>query len=451
MQKTRNVKVIILWLVLVTYTMILLDNSLVFTGSLKIASELNLTQEALSWVSNIYSITFGGFLLVGSKAGDIWGRKNIFLIGLVLFAVGSFLVGASFNQWTIVAARAFQGLGSAMLAPTTMALLLDTFKGKEQTKAIAYYGATAGIGTALGIIVGGFFASIFSWRIGFYINVPISLVLFLVGKKYLVNNLTVKQSVDFIGALLSVFMMVTLVYGIIGTNLKMVSILIAVVSVILFIRREKKISNPMLPLSIFYNRERVGAYLARFFFMGAMLSLSYRIPQLLQGVYGVTPLVAGIGMLPFSVVIFFTALLVPRLTNRFGNHQVMLIGSLICSIGICGLIFFSNQSSYAFGIGLPLIIVGFGQGITLSPLTVSGVVDIKESDSGTASGVVNTVHQMGMAVGLALVVAVSADYSTEIEIFHYGIIMTAVLSILAFLCIFLIIVPTKNLIKNSKS
>ena len=152
--------------------MIILNDSIIFTGSVKIAQEFSLNQNQLSWVTNAYALTFGGFLLFGGRAGDTFGRKAVFNIGLIIFGIGSLLVSLSPTATFMIASRAFQGIGAAILAPTSLALLMDSYTGYTRTRAIAYYGATAGIGASAGLILGGLCASLWTWRIGFVINFP---------------------------------------------------------------------------------------------------------------------------------------------------------------------------------------------------------------------------------------------------------------------------------------
>ncbi|MGX7196580.1 MFS transporter [Enterococcus olivae] len=160
--KKKNKLDIVLPIILLSYFIILLDNSIVFTGTVKIQQELNLNTTELSWVTNAYSLTFGGLLLLGGRSGDIFGRKRMYNIGLIIFGLGSLFVGLATDAFTIIISRAFQGIGSAILAPTTLALLMDAYQGDARTKAVAAYGATAGIGSAIGLIIGGVLASLFS-------------------------------------------------------------------------------------------------------------------------------------------------------------------------------------------------------------------------------------------------------------------------------------------------
>ncbi|WP_249204277.1 MFS transporter [Levilactobacillus brevis] len=244
--------------------MILLDNSIIFTGTVKIAQDLNLNQATLSWVSSAYSLTFGGFLLLGGRAGDLFGRRRVFQAGLVIFGLGSLLVGAAVNAPMIIAARAFQGVGSAILAPTTLAILMDTYEGPERTKAIAYYGAMAGIGASVSLVIGGIFASLLTWRVGFFINVPISIWMFYLAVCHLNKDRGQAGKLDWIGTLTSLIGMSALVYSIIGNWAKLPAFLLAIVFLAGFIYQERRTEQPIMPLRLFNDRERIGAYVGRF-------------------------------------------------------------------------------------------------------------------------------------------------------------------------------------------
>lgn len=175
---------IILPIVLVSYFLILLNNSLVFTSTVQISRDMHMDSIMIAWVSNAYALTFGGFLSLGARLGDILGRRKVLLAGLIIFSVASLLVGLSTSQAMLIGMRAFQGIGGALLAPATLALLMDYYKGKMLTRSIAYYGATAGIGSSLGLIIGGIIASYSSWRVGFFIDMIVSLILLAMSWKY---------------------------------------------------------------------------------------------------------------------------------------------------------------------------------------------------------------------------------------------------------------------------
>lgn len=441
MKKTN--KKVILAIILISYFMILLDNSIIFTGTVKIAAELNLSQTTLSWVTNAYSLTFGGLLLLGGSIGDIIGRKRVFMIGLTVFAVGSLLVGLANSAVMIILARAFQGIGSAILAPTTLALLMDSFSGEARTRAIAAYGATAGIGASIGLVIGGIFASLLSWRDGFFINVPIAIIMIGLTVLFIpTTQATQAKRLDLIGALTSIIGMTALVYSLVGQQGRLLALLVAVVAIATFIWQEARTKQPMMPLRLFADCERLGGYIARFFYLGAMLSMWFLTPQIMQTHLGFTPLQAGIGFFPLTVVNFIVALQVSKLTTRFGNTKLLTVGIAKTAIGMCALGFFSEQVGYALGIAVPMILMGIGQGLTLSPLTVAGVANTLPADAGAASGVVNMVHQIGGSIGMSFIVAVSATFKNGLTSYHVAMGLATVLLIGALLAVIGLILPT---------
>jgi len=439
----KNNQKMILAIILISYFMILLDNPIIFTGTVKIAADLQLNPTLLSWVSNAYSLTFGGLLLLGGSLGDIFGRKRIFSIGLFIFAIGSLFVGLANGALTIILARAFQGIGSAILAPTTLALLMDHFSGEARTKAIAAYGATAGIGASLGLVIGGLFASLLSWRDGFFINVPIALIMLVLTAKFIPTQTKSKaKRLDVVGASTSMIGMTALVYSLVGAEYRLVALGLAVVMIGGFILREAKAAAPMMPLRLFTDFERLGGYIARFCYLGAMLSMWFLTPQLMQTQLGFTPLLAGLAFFPLTIMNFVVALQVAKLTARFGNTRLLLIGISTTAIGMSLLGFFTVQIGYAIGIAVPMILMGIGQGFTLSPLTVAGVANTDATDAGAASGVVNMVHQIGGSIGLSLIVALSANIKNALVSYHVAMWLATGLIVLALLAVLLLIVPT---------
>ncbi|MGX2946535.1 MFS transporter [Enterococcus alishanensis] len=443
MQETSINKrsVMVLPIILLSYFMILLDNSIIFTGTVKIAQDLALNQAQLSWVSNAYSLTFGGLLLLGGRSGDLFGRRKMYNIGLVIFAISSLFVGLAGSPVAIIMARAFQGIGSAILAPTTLAILMDNFEGEERTKAVAAYGATAGIGSSVGLIIGGVLASQFSWRDGFFINVPISIIMFILAMLFIEEKDTIEGKIDIFGSITSVIGMIALVYSIVGESNNIIALVIAIVFIGLFIRQEAKTSSPIMPLSLFANKERLGAYIARFTFLGAMLALWFLTPQMMQNYLGYSPLTSGLAFFPLSITIFLSSLQVSRLTKKFGNGKLMVIGLTIVALGMFGLSLFNENSNYWIGIAIPMMIIGIGQGFSLSPLTASGIAHTTADEAGAASGVVNMVHQIGGSIGLSVVIAFSSAVTNPVSSFRLQMLIATIFIVISLLAAIFFVLP----------
>src|SRR4051794_31856693 len=258
--------------------MIVLDISIVITALPKIHRTLDFSPVALSWVQNAYLLAFGGLLLLGARAGDLIGRRKIFIVGLGLFTVASVAVGAAQTETGLIAARSVQGAGAAILAPSTLALLQTSFdEGPERTRAVSYYAAVAGVASTVGLVVGGIFAGLLSWRVGFFINLPIGVAMMLAAPKFLPETEPRRGQTDATGAITSTIGMTALVFGIVHSAdagwtdpLTLASVGAGLVLIALFIANEARAPQPIMPLRLFASPERSGAYTARLLFLGAM-------------------------------------------------------------------------------------------------------------------------------------------------------------------------------------
>jgi EmrB/QacA subfamily drug resistance transporter len=406
----------VLAIILVSYLMMVLDISIVITALPKIHDGLGLSAAGLSWVQNAYTLAFGGLLLLGARAGDILGRRRMFVAGLALFTAASLAIGLAQSPAWLIGARAVQGVGAAVLAPSTLALLSTTFpEGPQRTRAVAYYGAVAGVGASTGLVLGGVLADLLSWRVGFFINLPIGIALMLAARRYLAETDRRAGELDLAGALSSTFGMTTLVYGIVRSAVAgwsdpvtIVSLSAGTILLALFVLIESRAKQPIMPLRLFASRERAGAYAARVLFLGAMMGFWFFTTQFLQTVSGFSPLQAGVAYLPMTLANFVVALAVPRLTLRLGNARLLAGGLAVTLIGMAWLSRLDATVPYLTGIALPMILIGVGQGGTLSPLTVAGVAGVAAEDAGAASGLVNVAHQLGGSLGLGVLVAVFA-------------------------------------------
>ena len=450
----------VLTIVLASYLMIVLDISIVITALPKIHDGLHFTTAGLSWVQNAYTLCFGGLLLLGARAGDILGRRRMFIVGLALFTLASLAIGLAQSPAWLVVARAIQGVGAAILAPSTLALLSTNFaEGAERTRAVAYYGAVAGVGASIGLVLGGLLTDWISWRAGFFINVPIGVAMMLAAARCLSETEKHRGNLDLPGAVSSTAGMGALVYGIVRSatdgwtdpvTIAAIAGGVALLGFLVF--NESRATQPIMPLRLFASRERSGAYASRVLFLGAMMGFWFFITQYLQRVLGFSPFQAGFAFLPMTVANFIVAVAVPGLTRRFGNALLLAAGLATTLIGMVWLSRLSNHANYLAGVALPMVLIGAGQGATLSPLTASGIAGAAQEDAGAAAGVVNVAHQLGGSFGLGILVAVfaaagSTTQDANAALAHrVGVALTAgsvMLALALILVLLLIVRPAK--------
>lgn len=411
-------KKLIMSIVLLGYFIILVDTSLVFTCSKQIAQSFQMNTATSAWISNAYALTFGSLLLLGGKLGDIYGRKRIFIIGLLIFGVSSLAVGISSSTFMLVGFRAIQGIGAAIIAPATLAIIMDSFHGSEQISAIAIYGTMSGIGVSIGLIIGAGITTILSWRWGFFINVPIVIILSLMSAKILPKDIVKHESLDIIGVLSSFFAMVFLINGISGIGSHLISLTIGLILLGYFIYHESHLAKPLLPLSLFYSRKRSLAYLIRFTYSAAITGFWFFTPLILQKDYQMTPLMVGISILPMTIANFFSAKAVTNLTKKLGSMKLLMIGLIITTFGFGGLTLLKTNQNYWLFVAIPMLLIGSGQGLVLSPVTNIAVQDTPEDLSGVSSSIINVMLQIGGAFGLAILSLLSASIHLPIIAYH---------------------------------
>lgn len=419
----------ILAIILVSYVMIVLDISVVLTGLPKIHQQLGFAEANLAWVQSAYTLTFGGFLLLGARAGDILGRRRMFVVGLAIFTLASLAIGASPTAAWMLGWRAIQGVGAAVLAPSTLALLQTNFaEGPERTRAVSYYAAAAGASATVGLVLGGVLAEWVSWRAGFYVNLPIGVGLIIAAYKYIRETPKHGGKFDLLGALTSTLGMGGLVYGFIrsadaGLNdpVTATSLASAAIFLTLFVLVERRADQPILPLRLFSSRIRSGAYAARVLYLGAMVGFFFFTTLYLQEVQGYGPAASGLAFLPATILHVPFAIAVPRLVKYFSPNRLMVTG---LTVGIVGMAWLSRAeigASYVTAVALPMLLIGVSQGLTLSPLTSAGVAGVSHQDAGAGSGAVNVAHQLGSSVGLSILVAAAALGGSGL----HGVVLTA--------------------------
>jgi predicted MFS family arabinose efflux permease len=339
------------------------------------------------------------------------------MVGIALFAASSLAVALAQSPAAMIVARAIQGVGAATLAPATLALLSTSFpEGHQRTQAMAAYGALAGIGTSIGMIIGGVLTQALSWRVGFFLNVPIGLAAILAAPRLLPETAGHPGRLDVAGALSSTLGVSALVFGIVHSAdagwtdpVTLIALAASLVLVALFIVNQKQSPQPLMPLRLFSSRDRAGAYGARFLFNGALLSFYFFMSQYLQGVAGDTPLQAGLAFLPATVAAFAAATATSRLIRRSSNALMSIAGCGAMLIGTAWISRLSADTAYLTGIALPMIILGIGQGFGLSTLTAAGMARVAREDASVAGGLVNVAHHTGGALGLGILVTIFAS------------------------------------------
>jgi EmrB/QacA subfamily drug resistance transporter len=409
----------VLAIILGCYLMVVLDASVVITALPDIRADLGFSPASLSWVQNIYALAFGGLLLLGARMGDLLGRRQVFIGGIALFTVASMLGGLAQSETWLLAARTLQGVGAAIAAPSTLALLTISFpEGSERTRAIALYSAVASAGASIGLVLGGMLTSWISWRWSLFINVPIGVVLISLAPAYLPETERHTGEFDIAGAATSTLGMTALVYGLVhaaetswGDAVALGSFALAALMLAAFVAIEKRARQPITPLRLFASRERVGAYAARLLMVGAMFGMFFYLTQFLQGAEHFSALKAGLAFLPVTLSIFAMVKVVPRLLGRIGPQRTLIGGLVLALVGLVWLSRISTTTDYWLGIAIPMALIGTGMGLAFTPLTQAAIAGVDNHDAGAASGLVNVFQQLGSTVGIGLLVTVYAAAS----------------------------------------
>lgn len=431
-------KIFILTVILLSYFVTAMDGAVVITGLEKIAKELSLSQVSLSWVTNAYVLAWGGFMLLGGKLSDTLGRKQALNLSLVIFGISSALAGLASSADILIFARFLQGMSAAVLAPTSLALIIDYFEGQERVKAIAWYSSISGLGMSIGLIVGGALADFFSWRYGFFINIPIVCFMLMVSFMELDNkthDAGTRSHLDITGTILSVVCIFSFVYAINGTEQLGFWMAVSALSLATFIGVEKHSQHPVMPLWLF-NSTRTRANISRILFSGSMMGFYFFISQYLQEVFHLSPLWVGIAFFPLTLSTFVAAVVVPTFIHRFGNSHVLFSGLVIMLIGFGLIVYLGGESSYLIGISVPMLLLGIGQGFAMSPLTNAGIMGVTPNNAGVASGLVNAAHQIGCSIGLSLMVTASNGLSNAVSVCHTAMIVAFIFILIALFVMF---------------
>jgi EmrB/QacA subfamily drug resistance transporter len=404
---------LVLALILTSQLMVVLDATIVNIALHDIKGALGFSAEGLSWVVSAYTLTFGGLLLLGARAGDLLGRRRVFVAGIALFSLASLAGGFAQSPGELLAARALQGIGGALASPSALALLMTMFRqGRERTRAIGLYTAVSIGGAAVGLIAGGMLSEWASWRWVLFVNVPIGAVLLLLSG-ILPETERQRGRFDLAGALTSTLGMTALVYGFVhaashgwASAETVGSFAAGAVLMAAFVLTELRAESPITPLRLFADRNRSASYVARLLLVAGMMGMFFFLTQFLRSVLGYSDLVTGFAFLPLTAMVFMASQASARvLVDRIGAHRVMIVGITFSTLGMLWLTQLSGTSNY-FDLVAPLMIFGLGNGLAFVPLTTTALDGVAPADAGAASGLVNVMQQVGGSLGLAVLVTV---------------------------------------------
>ncbi|MGW8885734.1 MFS transporter [Streptomyces sp. NPDC055749] len=394
--------------------MVVLDATIVNIALPHIQDALSFSTTDLSWVLSAYTLTFGGLLLLGGRAGDILGRRRVFMTGIIVFTFASLLGGLAQEPWQLLAARALQGVGGAIASPTSLALITTTFReGPERNRAFGVFAAVSAGGGAIGLLTGGMLTEWLDWRWVLFVNVPIGVLIAALAPVYISESEKHPGRFDVSGALTSTVGMASLVYGFIRASeegwrdtLTLSSFGAAVLLLAAFVLIESRAKEPITPLRMFADRNRSGTYVIMLSLAAAMFGMFFFIVLFVQNVLDYSPIEAGLAFLPVTVAIITGAGLSQRLLPVLGPKPFMVTGSTITGLGLFWQTLISPDSSYVSGVLGPMLLFGFGMGLNFVTLTLTAVSGVEPHEAGAASSLLNASQQVGGSLGLSILVTV---------------------------------------------
>jgi EmrB/QacA subfamily drug resistance transporter len=399
--------------------MLMLDATVMNVAIPHVRTDLGFSTAGLAWVLNAYTLVFGGLLLLGGRAGDLFGRRRLFLAGVAVFTAASLLGGLADSAGWLIVARILQGLGAAAAGPNTLALITSTFtEPRERMKALSVFSGVASAGFAIGLIVGGLLTEWFSWRAVLFINLPFGLAILALAPRYIAEPPRHPARLDLPGALAATAGVAGLVYGFIraaqagwSDPRALAAIGAGVVVLAVFLWTEVRTREPLMPLHLFADRNRAAGYLNFFFGPMAMMSAFFFLTQFLQDVSGYSSLATGFAFLPLAVTLFTMSRLMPRWLPTYGPKPFAIAGTVLMVAGLVWLTQLTPSSSYATGLLVPMLVLGLGGGLAFAPLNVVIMSTVRPADAGAAGGVLQTMQQVGSTLGLAVLVTVAGSAS----------------------------------------
>lgn len=409
--------------------MVVLDVSIVNVALPAMQRNLGFSTAQLQWVVNAYALTFGGFLLLGGRAADLFGRRKVFVLGLAMFSGASLVCALAPNQGTLVGARALQGLGAAVLSPATLTILTTAFRQPAaRARALGLWSGMAAVGGAMGGLLGGVLTDLLSWRWIFYINIPIGIAVIVAARMALVESRaeTVRRRLDVPGALTVTGALLALVYAVAGTSTHAwtsaatdVPLALAAGLLGAFVVLERRAgASALVPFRLFRSRGVAGSNLSMLLMGGAMFSFWLFLSLYMQDVLGLSPLVTGVGFLPQTVAVAVASQISARLVARLGPRPPLFVGVLLAGVGLAWLSRISPVGNYAADVLGGSTLTTFGMGLCYTPLAFAATAGVAREEAGLASGTLNTARQVGGSIGLAVLATIAADRTRSLVAVH---------------------------------
>lgn len=405
---------VFLAVILTAQLMVVLDTTIVNVALPHIQRGLGFSGTGLTWVINAYILTFGGVLLLGARAGDLLGRRLVFLTGIALFSLSSLAGGFAFAPWMLLGARALQGIGAALAAPTALSLLTAVFpEGPQRVRAIALYTTVSAAGGATGLVAGGLLTELVSWRWVMFVNVPIGLVVWFLARRVVAETERRHGRFDLFGAVTSTAGMAAVVLALVEAGsagwtspVTLAAFATGLALLGVFVLNESRAEEPVLPLRLFASPTRTTANVARGLVYAGMYGTFFFMSQFFQDVQGFSPLGAGLAFLPMPISVFLASQLTSRvLIRRMPEKLLMMTGAVLASLSLLLATRIHAGTSYP-EIVVTIVLLGAGAGVSFVSLTSASLADVEPGDAGAASGLVNVTQQLGAALGLAVLVTV---------------------------------------------
>jgi EmrB/QacA subfamily drug resistance transporter len=429
-QLTERRKWIALALLASTQFVIVLDAAIVNVAIPSIGRDLRFATENLAWIPNAYALTFGGFLLLGGRMADLLGRRRLFMGGLIVFVFASLLGGLSQSETQLIAARAVQGLGAAMLAPSGLSMVTNMFtEGAERNKALGVWGAVSGSGGAAGVLLGGVLTQYAGWEWVLWVNVPIGIVAALLAPRLLVESRRESDTrhFDTLGAVtvtaglsLLVFALVDTVRAGWGSTQTIGLLAVSLALIVVFVSIERRSVAPLVPFRIFRSRTLTGANVIGLLVGASLFSMFFFLSRYMQEVLRYDPLKTGLSYLPLALVIIVSAGVASQLVTKLGFKPVLITGLVLIATGLLWFTRLPVDGVYLSDIVGPMVLAACGLGFAFVPVTIAAVSGISEDDSGLASGLINTSQQAGGALGLAVLATIANTRTLDVMLAAHG-------------------------------